>query len=83
MRDRTHQGFIQIDVPAEWQQHRHQRRWTRVLKKNFVEQTLLYLDYAFSQELYNSGRGRRGGNFEVRRLLGLAELHYTTTLGRL
>ena len=79
VRDRTHQGFIQIDVPLNGNNIVINGGGPG-LEEELLEQTLLYLDYAFSQELYNSGRGRRGGNFEVRRLLGLAELHYTTTL---
>lgn len=77
---RTHQGFLQVDVPTNGN--------TIVingggagLEEELVEQTLLYIDYSFSQEIYNAGRAaRRSSNLEIQRVLGLAEIHYTTTL---
>jgi hypothetical protein len=44
-----------------------------------LEQTLLYVDYSFGKQLYNAGRSAQG-SCDIRRVLGLAELHYTTTL---
>lgn len=74
----THQGFVQIDVPT----NANTLTFSDVSGANteeFLEQTLLYLDYSFSKQIYNAGRSARSG-CDIRRVLGLAELHYTTTL---
>jgi hypothetical protein len=73
----THQGFLQVDVPT----NANGLGFTDASGTNtteLIEQTLLYLDYSFSKELYNSGRSARSGG--IQRILGLAEIHYTTTL---
>jgi len=74
----THQGFIQVDVPT----NANVLTFSDISGSNsedLLEQTLLYVDYSFSTELYNAGRSARAG-CDIYRVLGLAELHYTTTL---
>ena len=72
-----HQGFIQVDVPT----NPNSLEFSDVggvSQTELLEQTLLYIDYQFAKELYRAGRSARGSY--VRRVLGLAEVHYTTTL---
>lgn len=77
---RTHQGFLQVDVPTNGNNIVINGGGAG-LEEELLEQTLLYVDYSFSQELFNAGRSRRNnGNLEIQRILGLAEVHYTTTL---
>ncbi len=74
----THQGFLQIDVPT----NANAMQFSDIsgtATTELLEQTLLYVDYSFSKQLYHAGRSARSGN-GIRRILGLAELHYTTTL---
>jgi len=70
-----HQGFLQIDVPT------NANGLTDGINPptELLEQTLLYVDYSFGKQLYNAGRSAQG-SCDIRRVLGLAELHYTTTL---
>jgi|GEM_PF-2032545 len=76
---RTHQGFIQVDVPT----NANTLQFTDgsgTASTELLEQTLLYIDYSFSTELFSAGRSRSSSCLDIRRVLGLAELHYTTTL---
>ncbi|NOZ40861.1 MAG: hypothetical protein GXP24_11630 [Planctomycetes bacterium] len=74
----THQGFLQIDVPTNANAMQF-RDVSGVATTELLEQTLLYVDYSFSRQLYHAGRGAQSSH-GIRRILGLAELHYTTTL---
>ena len=69
-----HQGFLQIDVPTN-----ANGLTSGATAAELLEQTLLYVDYSFGKQLYYAGRSARG-SCDIRRVLGLAELHYTTTL---
>ena len=74
----THQGFIQLDVAT----NPNTLTFSDISGTNtaeLLEQTLLYIDYQFTTEFYHAGRRSRSGR-DIHRVLGLAELHYTTTL---
>ena len=75
----THQGFLQVNVPAGSNRLRISDINTPVVEADLSEQTLLFIDYSFAKEVYNAGRSGRGG-LDIARVTGLAELHYTTTL---
>ncbi len=75
----AHQAFLQVDVAT----NANGLTFTDTVggdtaTTELLEQTLLYVDYSFSKEIYNAGRSGRSDL--VQRVLGLAELHYTTTL---
>jgi len=74
----THQTFLQVDVAT----NPNGLTFTDgsgVTSTELLEQTLLYVDYQFAKELYHAGGSSRSGH-GIRRILGLAEIHYTTTL---
>ena len=77
----AHQGFVQVDVAtnANALEFIDTEAGGTTNTTELLEQTLLYLDYSFSKQLYHAGRSSRG-SCDIRRVLGLAELHYTTTL---
>ncbi len=73
----SHQGFLQVDIPT----NANSMTFSDVSGTSvteLLEQTLLYVDYSFSKEFYHAGRSARG--HKINRILGLAEIHYTTTL---
>lgn len=74
----THQGFLQIDVPTNANTLTFSDT-SGDATTELLEQTLLYVDYQFAAELYSAGRRSRS-TCDIYRVLGLAELHYTTTL---
>ena len=75
----THQAFIQVDVPTNANRIEFSDS-SGVNNTELLEQTLLYLDYQFAKQLYYGGRRSRRSGCGIERVLGLAELHYTTTL---
>ncbi len=74
----THQGFIQVDVATNPNAIQFSDS-SGTTNTELLEQTLLYIDYQFATELYHAGRRSRSA-CDIYRILGLAELHYTTTL---
>ena len=75
----THQGFLQIDVPTNANAIQFSDASPALVTTELLEQTLLYVDYSLSTLIYDAGRSSRNGH-DVRRISGLTELHYTTTL---
>ncbi len=74
----THQGFLQVDVATNANSLMYGEDPTAflnpaVVHADFQEQTLLYFDYSLAKDLYTS-------RDTVRRVSGLVEFHYTTTL---
>lgn len=78
-RGSAHQAFIQVDVPTNANGIQFSDG-SGVNETELFEQTLLYLDYQYSRELYDIGRMMRQSGCGIRRVLGMAEIHYTTTL---
>jgi len=75
----SHQGFLQVDVPTNGNDLQFSDASTATTTTNLLEQSLLYVDYSFSKLMYDSA-GNSRKSCRLRRLSGLAELHYTTTL---
>ena len=73
----THQAFLQVDVPTNPNGIEFVEDPTitgaQTIVTDFEEQTLLYIDYSLSKALFS-------GRDTVRRVTGLVEFHYTTTL---
>ena len=75
----AHQAFIQVDVPTNPQGVVFSDV-SGINTTELLEQTLLYVDYQFAYDLYNIGRFVRQSGCGIRRVSGLAEVHYTTSL---
>lgn len=71
--DVNHQGFVQVDVATNGNKFTYNDG--QIVTADFMEQTLLYVDYSLSKAIYNGNRADT-----VERISLLTEFHYTTTL---